>query len=247
MTWHDRRDGQYEVYDYEIVTCVETCVVPAVWDEGTSTWTVYAGRTTTADGVVAWHDHRDEGTGTSDWQDLYALVLSEPPVAADDAYAAKQNMPLSVSAASGLLVNDSDPDDDALMANLLDGPANGSVNVQPDGSFLYAPNAGFYGTDTFTYECWGEYSSDVAEVTITVEQSTATSHGTAGVRSPLHNPVSGSHFYTPSIEERNDVLGKYLACGSTRASPYGASCTGHGEHPPLLQHQERRPLLHAVR
>ena len=51
----------------------------------------------------------------------------------------------------GVLDNDSDPDGDALEAVLVEGPSNGQLTLQPDGTFNYTPDDGFVGTDTFTY------------------------------------------------------------------------------------------------
>lgn len=91
VTWHDQRVGAYEVYGYDLAAEEEMLIVPAVFEpdaEGTQasleadsvagTWVQYAGRTTTADGIVAWHDHRDEGVnedGISSADDLYAMFL----------------------------------------------------------------------------------------------------------------------------------------------------------------------------
>jgi putative cell wall-binding protein len=91
VTWHDGRAGVYEVYGYDLASEEETCLVPAVWDEEAGDggeWVSYAGRTTTADGIVAWHDHRDEGNGDEDWEDLYAMFLTgvEAPLAGDTRY-----------------------------------------------------------------------------------------------------------------------------------------------------------------
>ncbi|WP_293147391.1 Ig-like domain-containing protein [Microcoleus sp. bin48.metabat.b7b8b9.023] len=53
--------------------------------------------------------------------------------------------------APGVLGNDSDPDGDPLTAKLLLSPNNGLVKFNSDGSFSYTPNAGFAGSDSFTY------------------------------------------------------------------------------------------------
>ena len=74
---------------------------------------------------------------------IYAL-----PAATADSYNTTTNEALSVPAASGLLVNDPADSRSFVVAST---PANGTVTVNPDGSFTYTPNEGFAGTDTFTY------------------------------------------------------------------------------------------------
>lgn len=88
VTWHDNRVGVYEVYGYDLAAEEEFAIVPAVYDDDASEWVSYAGRTTTADGIVAWHDHRDEGNGDEDWEDLYAMFLTgvEAPLAGATRY-----------------------------------------------------------------------------------------------------------------------------------------------------------------
>ena len=170
-----------------------------------------------------------------------------PPTAGDDAYVAKQNTPLAVPAAAGLLLNDTDPEDAPLTAANYSDPVHGMVSVNADGSFLYAPDDGFYGIDTFYYKSDNGTYFDAGLVTITVEQSTATSEGTAGVYR-FYNPVSGSHFYTPSIEERNYVLGKYLGVWFYEGFAFTAlPAPGTVGIHRFYNTKKRRPLLHAVR
>jgi hypothetical protein len=56
----------------------------------------------------------------------------------------------SVSGPS-VLDNDSDPDGDALTAILAGQPKQGTVSLQPDGSFTFKANKKAKGTDSFTY------------------------------------------------------------------------------------------------
>src|SRR5690606_41230992 len=71
--------------------------------------------------------------------------------------------------APGVLANDTDPNGDPLTAQLVDGPANGTLVLNPDGSFTYTPDTGFSGTDSFTYQASdGSALSNVATVTIDV-------------------------------------------------------------------------------
>jgi len=70
---------------------------------------------------------------------------------------------------NNLLANDNDPDSSTLTATLGTGPSNGSLVLNADGTFTYRPNAGFTGTDTFTYSVSdGATTSNLATVTITV-------------------------------------------------------------------------------
>jgi VCBS repeat-containing protein len=78
----------------------------------------------------------------------------------------------SVSSTIGVLNNDRDPLRGPLTAVLATDPVNGSVTLNSDGSFSYTPNAGFIGTDTFTYRAQrfgdGNLLSDPATVSIVV-------------------------------------------------------------------------------
>lgn len=96
-------------------------------------------------------------------------VPTVAPVALDDTYRTNMNTSLSVSAANGVLANDSDAENSPLTANLISGPNNGVLTLNPNGSFTYAPNTGFSGVDTFTYRAFdGGLESNTATVTINV-------------------------------------------------------------------------------
>jgi len=91
------------------------------------------------------------------------------PTATDDAYSTPQDQPLAVPA-GGVLANDLDADGDPLSAVLVTGPASGVLTLNTDGSFEYAPNAGFVGADSFTYRANdGQADSNPATVAITVD------------------------------------------------------------------------------
>lgn len=78
-------------------------------------------------------------------------LLSYAPVAVDDLYHVDEGAMLTVAALEGVLANDMDGDGDPLTAVLDSGPSNGTVTLNADGSFDYAPDAGFRGLDSFTY------------------------------------------------------------------------------------------------
>ncbi|MGI8978866.1 MAG: Ig-like domain-containing protein [Pirellulaceae bacterium] len=91
---------------------------------------------------------------------------NDAPVATADEYTVDEDSPLHVDA-SGILGNDSDPDGDALSAVLVSGPASGTLTLNSDGSFDYAPGANFNGDDTFVYKA-SDGSSESAETTVTI-------------------------------------------------------------------------------
>ncbi|MDT3441104.1 MULTISPECIES: esterase-like activity of phytase family protein [unclassified Pseudofrankia] len=69
--------------------------------------------------------------------------------AKNDSYRTKAGATLTVRGnGDGLFRNDSG---DPLTLVSSTKPAHGTLNLNPDGTFSYTPNAGFTGTDTFTY------------------------------------------------------------------------------------------------
>ncbi len=96
-------------------------------------------------------------------------VTSYPPTAVDDAYSMDEDGSLVVDAPTGVLVNDTDPEEDPLTAILVSGVSNGTLNLGSDGSFDYTPDPDFFGADSFTYKANDGYGdSNDATVTLTV-------------------------------------------------------------------------------
>jgi hypothetical protein len=72
-------------------------------------------------------------------------------------------------APAGVLGNDVDPEGAALTATLVSAPTNGTVTLNPNGSFTYGPRVGFSGADSFTYRAGdGAATSNTATVRLTV-------------------------------------------------------------------------------
>lgn len=110
----------------------------------------------------------DTGVISSGWSLDITSRLNKAPAAVDDGFSVNEDKTLSV-AAKGVLANDTDGDADPLTAILVSGPSNGSLTLKSDGSFDYAPNANFNGTDSFTYKANDSITdSNLAKVTITV-------------------------------------------------------------------------------
>ncbi|HEY5838344.1 MAG TPA: Ig-like domain-containing protein [Pyrinomonadaceae bacterium] len=112
-----------------------------------------------------------DGNGGSDTATVNVIVtaVNDLPVALNDSYTTGEDSILTVNSAGGLLANDSDVDSSTLTALLVNGPTNGTLGLNPDGSFSYTPNPNFFGTDGFTYRAQdGQADSNVASVVITV-------------------------------------------------------------------------------
>jgi VCBS repeat-containing protein len=86
------------------------------------------------------------------------VALNDRPVAQNDAYSVLANRQLVVNAAAGVLANDTDADSPRAQTVLVpqeSGPSNGTLVLNPNGSFTYQPRNGFSGTDSFTYRVSG--------------------------------------------------------------------------------------------
>jgi len=89
------------------------------------------------------------------YQDNVKIIEYGPntaPTGAADAYAFNQDAHLNVAPARGVLANDTDGEGDDLSAVLVSGPSHGTLALYANGSFGYTPQAGYYGSDSFTYK-----------------------------------------------------------------------------------------------
>jgi VCBS repeat-containing protein len=90
------------------------------------------------------------------------------PQAANDGYATGEDEVLTIGP-DGVLANDTDADGDPLTAALVSGPSHGTLTLDTDGSFTYAPAANYNGPDSFAYRANdGTTSSNQATVSINV-------------------------------------------------------------------------------
>jgi hypothetical protein len=105
---------------------------------------------------------------SSDTESHQVITPDQPPVAVDDGYSANAGAPLVVGAGAGVLANDSDPDGDAMTAELVSGPTNGALVLNGDGSFQYTSTPDFFGSVSFTYRVNAGGASDTAIAVIIV-------------------------------------------------------------------------------
>ena len=114
-------------------------------------------------------------------------------VANANSYAAVAGQTLTVPAGTGVLANDVDPTPGATVtANVGQTTAHGTLTLNPNGSFVYAPGSEFTGTDSFTYTATdGTLTSTAATVTITVSPPTVVAAADA------YSATAGSTLFVP--------------------------------------------------
>lgn len=94
--------------------------------------------------------------------------VNQAPTAVNDSFAAAADATLTITA-PGVLVNDSDADGDAISTVLGSGPAHGTLALQPSGAFTYTAEAGYKGSDTFSYQASdGKTTSDSVNVSLSI-------------------------------------------------------------------------------
>ena len=106
-------------------------------------------------------------------------------VARNDSVTAFRDSVLNVPA-PGVLANDTEANGAGMSATKLSDPVNGLLTLNADGSLSYSPNAGFVGTDAFTYRATSS-SGQSATATVTFQVTEPT-----GLFAPSTGPAIGS-------------------------------------------------------
>jgi VCBS repeat-containing protein len=134
------------------------------------------------------------------------------PVAEDDSFTFDEDTPTVLD----VLANDVDADVESLSAVIVDGPANGTLDVSEDGILTYTPNANFNGSDSFTYHAFdGTEASNLATVSLQInavnDDPVAVDDAFTGltatkVISPINVAVIGvaNSSYTLAADQLND-------------------------------------------
>ncbi len=95
------------------------------------------------------------------------ITVNDPPVAADDGAATDEGVAVTIP----VLANDSDGDGFLVPSSvtIVGLPSDGTVTVDPNtGDITYAPDPGFFGTDSFMYEVCDDLGG-CATATVTVD------------------------------------------------------------------------------
>ncbi|HEY0457752.1 MAG TPA: Ig-like domain-containing protein, partial [Pyrinomonadaceae bacterium] len=100
-----------------------------------------------------------------------SFSTNSPPVGVADSYTTDEDTSLRIDSRRGVLVNDTDEEDDKLSvsaAKPVSNPSHGTLSLNGDGSFAYTPEANFNGTDSFTYAA-SDGIADSSEVTVIIK------------------------------------------------------------------------------
>ena len=104
---------------------------------------------------------------------LETRVLLCAPTANNDSYTAyDDHFDTAAEGKSSVLANDLNWCGGTLTAVLVSGPSQGTLTLGSNGHFLYTPNLGYVGSDSFTYKAYnGMQYSGVATVSLTVNKT----------------------------------------------------------------------------
>jgi len=168
--------------------------------------------------------YRAENGSSISGIETVTLTVSEivpPPAATADSYSTPENTTLVVPT-SGVLANDADPRSRPLTAVLDAGPSHGTLDLNADGSFTYAPENDYFGPDSFTYHARnGVLDSATVTVDLTVTEvvpapvAAADSYQTQE-NTPLVVPAAG--VLANDIDPRSRPLAAVLNSGPSHGT-----------------------------
>lgn len=131
---------------------------PNLGFSGTDTFTYAA-----SDGKILLDGSRVQSDVT-----IVTLNVLEAPLAKNDIYIS-YGPTLTVPGTTGLLANDTNPNNRPRVTLLDSSPKFGTLTLNPDGSFVYAAANGFVGIESFTYHVNdGIFNSNVATVNLII-------------------------------------------------------------------------------
>ena len=172
--------------------------------------------------------------------DIGAVELALP-VASAQSYGTPVNEALSEPAGSLQAgVTDANPTPSPWAAQQATAPADGSVTVGSDGSFVYTPDTGFVGVDTFTYTLTDAdgFVSDPATVSITVSpdsSATTTQVSSSSIVLGPDDAVTDAATVTgnPSAGQPAGVV-QFYWCGPTTGDALCTSAANSAGSPALV-------------
>ncbi len=114
--------------------------------------------------------------------------VNDAPVAVDDVASTAQDTAVVID----VVANDDDPDNDALTITVFGQPENGAVAETSPGNFTYTPNAGFTGSDAFSYTITdGNGETSTADVVITVGDAPTGNTAPVALNASINEVIEG--------------------------------------------------------
>ena len=115
-----------------------------------------------------------DGLSTSGLATVFLSISpNTAPIVQNDSYLVASGVTYNQSSIlQGVLANDSDSDNNPLTASVVSNPGNGTLTLNPNGTFIYTSKTGFQGTDIFTYRATDGLASSTATVSISVKLNT---------------------------------------------------------------------------
>ncbi|MEN9639320.1 MAG: hypothetical protein RLZZ262_1188, partial [Bacteroidota bacterium] len=95
---------------------------------------------------------------------IVVLPVNDAPIGVDDEYTINQDTTLD----NDVSVNDTDVDNTNLVFTQETQVSNGTLTFNPDGTFTYTPDPGYFGVDVFTYTVCDGLDCDTVTVTINI-------------------------------------------------------------------------------
>ncbi|MCY2974223.1 MAG: polysaccharide lyase beta-sandwich domain-containing protein, partial [Planctomycetota bacterium] len=148
------------------------------------------------------------------------FVLGSHPVSVNDRYVIFSQS-TNISASNGVLSNDGRRDETPVTASVVTAPTHGALTLNSDGSFLYVPQSGFSGLDSFTYRASDDVV-DPAAATVFIQVVSLAEWTTIGSRvfsSAMENAT------TISASSVNTIVALMNADGSFSDLTYTANST----------------------
>lgn len=158
-------------------------------------------------------------------------IQNKPPVAvADGPYRVAEDGRLVVPAATGVLVNDTDPETfggvENLTARLVSAPAHGLLTFADDGSFVYTPSKDFFGGDSFTYLAADRQLSNnlsaPATVRLVVEEESDVAVAVTPLRESLISGAPAREAFRVTVTNRGPSRVTGLRLAETASSDAGS-------------------------
>lgn len=153
-------------------------------------------------------------------------AVNDAPVAVGDSATVLAGSILNISPSS-LLSNDTDVDGPGLVVTLLSQPEHGTLTQNPDGTFSYRPEAGYSGTDQFSYAV-SDGTASSAPATVSLDVQIVAASGTGGRATTESSPSTAS---LESTTSGGDSTVSSTSSGTTASSTSGTGASAAAQGP----------------